>query len=206
MPRRPWRRAVRGEIQRDRHGEDAEGVIQVRRWQLAAERPPPRANVDRPQPRLERLVHLSDEPAQDLGRRLGGGWLRGPPTERSRRSVAADPDVAVALLVGHVRTGDSGDLHVPARRGEAAGDAQPPRIGSGGVRDEEDRPSASHRQARADQPAPSRRTWRGRSDRPRELSTVSTTSSARSKRRAQSIDRCAVTTTTTSEPSTSSSS
>ena len=103
-------------------------------------------------------VEVLDANARDLG---NGGSIRLPKPEHHDRTPGSDqrlrlaPDARVLLVVAV-------DDH----------EDRPRRAGSGRA--------GAGRHARVDQPAPRRSTWRSRVERPAELSTVSTTSVARS--------------------------
>ena len=178
------------ELDGDREREDAERVVEVRRRDALAERRPPAADVDGPEPGLHALVDATDEVPEDLGRRLGRRRLVGPAAEDPGGPEPPDPDRAIVLVVRDASAGHRGDLDLPTGLDQAARHAQPARVRGRGVRDQEDGARTAVRtaggrlgrhagQERADQPAPRRSTCRGRVSTPCELSTVSTTRSAR---------------------------
>ncbi len=130
------------QVERDRQRENPERVIQIGRRKLATERPPPGAHMERPERHLEGPVGVEGEDAQHLRGRTGRGRLTHPTSQRAAWDVAANDDIAVALHARGTIAGDRRDLDFPAGLGQAAGDAQAPGIGRGGVGHQEDGPAA----------------------------------------------------------------
>ena len=131
------------QVKRRRERQDAKGVVEVGGRELAAERSPPGADMERPERDLDRLVGVEGEHLEELRRRLRRRRLADPPLERTARNVPAGRDLAVALVGGQVAARHRGDLDVPPGLGEAPRHAQAPGIGRGRVGDQENGPWAT---------------------------------------------------------------
>ena len=128
---------VGGQVVGDRNREDPERVIEVGRGQLAAEGCPPATHRKRPEGGLAESIEQERGDPSRAPRRGRALRTLGPAEPPARRHVAPDQDVAVAIHEKCVVGGEGGDLDLPTRRSQTAGDTQTARIGRRRVGHEE---------------------------------------------------------------------